>query len=184
MGDPNASLEQRLRRIEDRLAIYNLLATHPLSADTGDAGLINAIYSEDAVFDRGEQLAGARGRQSMVELVESAAHREAIAGGLAHFGNLPLVELDGDQAIATSYIMLITPDPTGEPRVLANHGPSAGFRIHRLVANRWTLAREADGWRIKGRKILPHDGSQEVLDMIGEARPARLEPAGATTHVG
>ncbi|WP_198548933.1 hypothetical protein [Streptomyces sp. PRh5] len=40
----------------------------------------------------------------MVDFVESDAHRTAIAGGLAHFGSLPLVELDGDTAVATSYI--------------------------------------------------------------------------------
>jgi hypothetical protein len=42
------TLEQRLRAIEDRLEIYNLIATHPPSADTG-AGvavwwrIINAV---------------------------------------------------------------------------------------------------------------------------------------------
>jgi hypothetical protein len=168
--DPNVSFESRLQAVEDRLAIYNLLATHPLSADTGDAAFINAIYAEDAIFDRGEHLSGARGRDSMLALVQSVPHREAIAGGLAHFGNLPLVELHGDHAFATSYIMIITPDPEGAARELANHGSSTGYRIHRLVANRWTLERVAGAWRIKERKIRFHDGSEEVRQIIGEAK--------------
>lgn len=170
MTDPNSNLEARLQAVEDRLAIYNLLATHPLSADTGDATFVNAIYSDDTVFDRGEHLAGARGRDSMLALVQSAAHQQAIAGGLAHFGNLPMIELHGDHAFATSYIMIITPDHAGEGRELANHGNSTGYRIHRLVANRWMLERQAGAWRIKERRIRFHDGSEEVRQMIGEAK--------------
>ncbi|MDZ4058129.1 MAG: nuclear transport factor 2 family protein [Polynucleobacter sp.] len=177
MNDTNPSLEERLQTVEDRLAIYNLLATHPLSADTGDATFINSIYAEDAIFDRGEHLPGARGRESMLALVKSAAHQEAIAGGLAHFGNLPLVELHGDQAFATSYIMIITPDHEGAERKLANHGNSTGYRIHRLVANRWTLERVEGSWRIKERKIRFHDGSDEVREVIGHAKSLYADTA-------
>ena len=31
----SASLENRLRAVEDRLAIYHLIASHPPAADTG-----------------------------------------------------------------------------------------------------------------------------------------------------
>ncbi|MBD3005391.1 MULTISPECIES: nuclear transport factor 2 family protein [unclassified Streptomyces] len=160
------NLEDRLRVIEDRLAIYNLLAAHPLSADTGEPGFIESIYTPDVVFDRGAGLAGARGRDNMVTFVGSDAHHTAIAGGLAHFGNLPLIELNGDTAMATSYIALITPDEKGEERELANHGTSTGFRIHRIVANRWSLVREDGRWSIASRKVLPMDGSGPALDML------------------
>ncbi|GAA0904050.1 MULTISPECIES: nuclear transport factor 2 family protein [Streptomyces violaceusniger group] len=162
-------LEDRLRVIEDRLAIYNLLASHPLSADTGEPDFIESIYTEDFVFDRGGGLSGARGRDKMVDLVESDAHRTAIAGGLAHFGSLPLVELDGDTAVATSYIALITPDEKGEERELANHGTSTGFRVHRIVANRWSLVREDGRWSIASRTVLPMDGSGPALEMARQA---------------
>ncbi|WP_394836382.1 nuclear transport factor 2 family protein [Pendulispora rubella] len=161
-------LEARLRAVEDRLAIYNLLATHPLSADTGERSLIDRIYTEDFTFDRGANLDGARGRDKMVALVERDAHRAAIAGGLAHFGNLPLVEIDGDTATATSYLALITPDVGGETRELPNHGSSKGFRIHRVLANRWSLERDANGWRIASRTVLPMDGQGPALAMLRE----------------
>ena len=47
-ADPTPSiLEHRLRAIEDRLAIYNLIASHPPSADTGARAHAEAVYVED-----------------------------------------------------------------------------------------------------------------------------------------
>ncbi|MFK4548207.1 hypothetical protein RKD29_007803 [Streptomyces tendae] len=175
MSETSPSVEARLQAIEDRLAIYNLLATHPLSADTGEQALIDAIYTDDVVFDRGAGLEGARGREAMVQLVSRHEHHAAIAGGLAHFGSLPLVDLDGDTAVAVSYLALITPDPHGEPWELANHGTSQAYRIHRVLANRWTLERCGDGWRIASRTLLPTDGSGPALDLLREAGASYLQ---------
>ena len=44
------SLEDRLRAIEDRLAIYTLIASHPPSADTAAANYTREVYVEDGVF--------------------------------------------------------------------------------------------------------------------------------------
>ena len=60
---PTRSLEDRIRAIEDRLEIYNLIARHPPSADTGGNDHIAASWVEDGVFDRGrEALSRPRGR--------------------------------------------------------------------------------------------------------------------------
>jgi len=160
------SLEDRLRTIEDRLAIYNVLAAHPMSADLGERAFVESLYTSDFIFDRGAGLHGAGSRDEMVELVENDAHRAAIAGGLAHFASLPLVELDGDAAVATSYLAFLTPDPEGEQRELPNHGTSTGFRIHRVVANRWTLVRDGGRWAVTSRTVLPMDGSGPALEML------------------
>ncbi|GGV76494.1 MULTISPECIES: nuclear transport factor 2 family protein [Streptomyces] len=171
------TLEARLRAIEDRLEIYNLLATHPLSGDTGERDLIEAVYTEDFVFDRGPGLDGAQGREAMVQLVQRDEHRAAIAGGLAHFGGLPLVDIDGDTAVAVSYLALITPDTGGETRELANHGSSQGYRIHRVLANHWTLERGQDGWRVASRTLRPMDGSGPAVELLREAGRAHLQHA-------
>jgi hypothetical protein len=42
-----STLEHRLRAIEDRLDIYNLIASHPPSADTGAQAYAEAVYTED-----------------------------------------------------------------------------------------------------------------------------------------
>ncbi|GAA1706769.1 nuclear transport factor 2 family protein [Kribbella yunnanensis] len=170
---PN-SFEARLRAVEDKLAIYDLLATHPLSADTGEQDLIEAIYTDGVIFDRGPHLDGAQGRDAMVQLVQRDEHRAAIAGGLAHFGSLPLVDVSGDTAVAVSYLALITPDHEGAPRDLPNHGLSQGYRIHRVLANRWTLERDTDGWRIASRTLFPADGTGAALDLLRAAGAEHL----------
>src|SRR5271157_4644334 len=81
------SLEARIRAIEDRLEIYNVIASHPPSADTGGSEHIGASWVEDGVFDRGEP--ATRGRAAIAGQVLSPGHQAAIAGGLAHFTGLP-----------------------------------------------------------------------------------------------
>ena len=68
--------------------------------------------------------------------IQRPEHHAAIRSGLAHFVGLPLVNLKGDTATATSYLMITHLDHEGEPRDLPNHGMSTGYRIHRAVVNR------------------------------------------------
>ncbi len=163
-----ATLEERVRAIEDRLAIYNLIASHPPSADTGADYYTRAVYAEDGVFDRGPY-AGGQGSVSIAAVVKTPEHQAAIAGGLAHFCGLPFVELDGDRAAVTSYLQILMPDPNGTPVELSNHGTSRGFRIHRVAANRWELERSADGWKIKRRTLRPLDGSEPARQLLRQA---------------
>jgi hypothetical protein len=161
------SVEQRLQAVEDRLAIYNLIAGHPLSADTGADYYTRTVFTEDGVFDRGS-LPGASGRDQIAAFIQTPEHKAAIEGGLAHFAGLPYIELNGDEAFVTSYLQLIVPDSKGEERELSNHGFSKGFRIHRVLANRWSLVRTPEGWKIKSRKLIALDGSKEALQLLEE----------------
>jgi len=177
MVQDNRTLEQRVRAIEDRLEIYNLIASHPPSADTGAGKYAEAVFTEDGVFDRGPNLAGATGNKAMAALLGSDGHKAAIAGGLAHFTGLPYVALDGDTAVAISYLQILTPNKTGAPIEVPNHGASRGYHIHRVVTNRWELVRTAAGWKIKRRVIRLVDGSEpsrELLRGALEAYEARV----------
>lgn len=169
MSDPQLVLEARLRAIEDRLAIYNLIAGHPPSADTGADTYAAAVYAEDGVFDRGEGLLGASGRAAIAAILVTPEHQAAIHGGIAHFAGLPHVRLDGDTAVVTSYLQIIVPETEGEAREVPNHGASKGFRIHRVVANRWELARNRDGWKITRRTLRPLDGSEPARRILRQA---------------
>src|ERR1700692_4881096 len=120
MSNLSPSFEQRLRTIEDRLEIYNLIASHPPSADTGAAAYAEFVYTEDGVFDRGD-LSGATGSKAIAANLKSDAHQAAIAGGIAHFTGLPHIALDGDAAVVTSYLQILTPHKSGEPVEGANH---------------------------------------------------------------
>ena len=71
----NRSLESRIRAIEDRLEIYNLIAGHPPSADTGADYYAEAIYAEDGEFDRGAGLTGGVGNKAIAAGLRSPAHK-------------------------------------------------------------------------------------------------------------
>ncbi|WP_123028752.1 nuclear transport factor 2 family protein [Mycolicibacterium stellerae] len=164
----SSSIEERIRLIEDRLEIYNLIATHPLTGDTGDRALVDVFYAEDVVVDRGNG-GEAHDRNAMAEVLGRAEHRKAIDVGLAHFGNLPLVDLDGDKATAVSYIALMTPDSHGEIQHLANHGDSQGYRVHRVGVNVWSLQRADVGWRVVARTVrMVGNGAFELLCEAGK----------------
>jgi hypothetical protein len=166
MAEQQPSLERRIRAIEDRLEIYNLIAGHPPSADTGAAAYAEAVYTEDGVFDRGLGLAGAAGNKVMGALLQSPGHQAAIAGGLAHFTGLPHVTVDGDTAVVISYLQILTPRKSGEEIEVPNHGASRGYHIHRVVTNRWDLVRTSSGWKIKRRTLRPVDGSEPSRDIL------------------
>lgn len=161
--------QTRLRIIEDKLAIYELIASHPPSADTGNSSYTRSIYKSDGVFDRGPTLDGAKGAEDIAAFIERPQHAEAIAGGLAHFAGLPLIDLDGDRAVVTSYLQIIQLDRQGEPRMLPNHGISTGYRIHRAVVNRWELERIDGRWKVARRTLLPVDGSDAHQGLLRQA---------------
>jgi hypothetical protein len=166
MAQENRPLEQRIRAIEDRLEIYNLIAGHPPSADTGAAAYAEAIYAEDGVFDRGPGLTSANGNKVIGAMLQSPAHQAAIAGGLAHFTGLPHVTIDGDTAVVISYLQILTPNKSGEPVEVPNHGASRGYHIHRVVTNRWDLVRTASGWKIGRRTLRLVDGTEPSRDIL------------------
>jgi len=168
-NSPEPGLEARLRAVEDRLAILDLIATHPPSADTGADYYTVQVYADDGVFDRGENLTGAAGNEEIAAIMQMPGHQAAIRGGLAHFAGLPHIAIDGDTAVVTSYLQILTPDPNGEPVEVPNHGASRGFRIHRVAANRWELVRTARGWKIKRRTLRPLDGSEPARALLAQA---------------
>jgi SnoaL-like domain len=169
----NRSLEDRIRAIEDRLEIYDLIASHPPSADTGGSDHIAASWVDDGVFDRGEGLSSPRGREAIANQVLSREHQAAIERGLAHFTGLPHVAIDGDSAVVTSYLQILVPQTQGNPVDVPNHGSSRGFRVHRMTANRWELVRTPRGWKIKRRTLRQLDGSEPARKILRQAITAR-----------
>jgi hypothetical protein len=168
-----ATLEDRIRAIEDRLEILNLIASHPPSADTGAQPYIQSIFLDDAVLDLGGTKR-AEGSKAISEIVTTPEHGAAITGGLAHFAGLPHIALDGDRAVVTSYLQILAPHPTADEIEVPGHGASRGFRVHRVGANRWELVRTAQGWKIARRTYRTLDGSEPARDLL---RPAAQAPA-------
>ena len=74
-AESRATVSDRIRAIEDRLEIYNLIAGHPPSADTGADYYAETVYAEDGVFDRGEDLTGAAGGKKIAAMLQSPGIR-------------------------------------------------------------------------------------------------------------
>lgn len=167
-GDRFAALEERLSVIENKLAIYELIASHPPSADTAYADYTASVYVHDGVFDRGPGLEGATGIDEIASFITTPAHEQAIRQGLAHFCSLPLIDLHGDEAVVTSYLLLLHIDADGDNRELPNHGVSPGYRVHRVVVNRWELALSEGRWKIRRRTLLPADGTDAPRELLAK----------------
>jgi SnoaL-like domain len=165
------SLEQRLCDVEDRLEIYDLIASHPPSADTGADYYTKLVYTEDGELDLGRGTP-VTGNETIAAITKTTGHQAAIAGGLAHFAGLPKIVIDGDKATVTSYLQILTPHPTDPPHEVPNHGVSNGFRIHRVAANRWDLQRTSDGWKIRRRTVRTIDGSDPPREILRGALKA------------
>jgi len=163
-----STIEDRLRAVEDKLAIYHLIASHPPAADTGNPAFYRDAFTRDGTMDLA---AGkiATGNESIGAMVETPEHRAAIAGGLCHFAGLPRVTINGDTAVAISYLQIITPHKGAPQMDVPGHGTSTGFRIHRVGANRWELTRTPDGWKVSRRTLRPLDGSEDARDLLRQA---------------
>jgi hypothetical protein len=173
MATQGETLEQRIRLIEDKLEIYNLIASHPPSADTGSGEYVASVWAEDGVFDRGDEFAKPTGRAAIAAGSAGPEHHRAIEHGIAHVAALPYVRVSGDSAFAISYLQIVVPDRVGPVFEVPNHGASRGFHIHRVSANRWEFVRTAEGWRIKSRKLRSLDGSAPAREILRGA----LEPS-------
>jgi hypothetical protein len=164
MTDANnsRSLEQRLQAIEDRLEILNLIAAHPPGADSASHDFAESFWMADGTIDMAGQ---AKGYEAMIGVLNTPGFAEAQRRGICHFTGLPHIAIDGDRAVATSYLQILAADPDGKPFELSAHGSSKGFKVCRLSANRWELQRTPQGWRIKSRAVrgMDNPAARELL---------------------
>jgi hypothetical protein len=159
-------VEARLRRVEDQLAIYQLIAAHPCTVDGRNIEALGELYAEDGVYAVGEAGDAGRfaGRPAVQALIGSPAIGDMVTAGMGHIGTLPYVVIDGDRAVATGHAMVVLRD-------------GDGFRISRLSAARYELARNAD-WRITERRLHLLDGNADAPALLGRLTDAS-EPIAA-----
>src|SRR5437899_9782426 len=97
--------EQRLRLIEDRFEIYNLIASHPPSADTGAGDYTASVWTEDGVFDRGIEFPRPTGRAAIAGGSSNPEHYRAIEQSrrhqLVHRARPELLSLASERATAS-----------------------------------------------------------------------------------
>jgi hypothetical protein len=148
----NASLETRLRRVEDQLAIYQVVATYGPAVDSLSGGAVADLWQTDGIYDPGG-LAPFTGAREVGDLVDQEPHQSYVAAGCGHVLSLPHVTIDGDRAVATNH-----------SRVYRREGDR--WQVVRLSANRWELVREGPGWKVARRTNRLLDGSSQSRELL------------------
>jgi SnoaL-like domain len=156
MGADDASLNDRLRRIEDQLAIYQVISAYGPSADSTNMKALEELWHEDGVYDvEGHGLFV--GRAGLKEGFEADFHVMLVTNGAAHASTLPHVVIEGDRASATHQGMLFLRE-------------GDRFGLIRLIASRWELVRAPSarlGWLVTRRTNRLLDGGAPAQELLG-----------------
>ena len=148
-----ASLERRLRAVEDRLAIYQLICGYGYAMDGCNSEAVGSCYTEDGVYALGD-MGAFEGREQIAAITGDPGHLGLVSNGCAHMATLPYVVIDGDAAVATCHTMV------------PMHGEN-GFFIGRLSASRMELGRQQDGtWKIVHRQNYLLDGNPSGPELL------------------
>ncbi len=131
------SLDERLRRLEDILAIQQLFIDYGLALDAGDLDRYAQLFAIQGTVNLGP-IGRATGRSEIQALM--AQTLEGLVGSSFHIVSSPQINLHGD--IATSQVMwtVIHRDKNGQPQVTM------------IGKHHDELIRENGEWKIQTRK--------------------------------
>lgn len=156
-NEPDArldALEQRLRLVEDELAISRLVLGYGPRVDSGAAEAAAELWAEDGSYEFEAGVPALQGRDGLAAMVRGNAHQAHLRRGCAHVLTAPHVAVAGDTAVATCYSLM-------------HHYVAATgiFQVSRVSANRWELVRTGDGWRVANRtnRLLNGDDAARAL---------------------
>lgn len=151
------SVEDRLRAIEDRLAIYQTICGYGYAVDGLNAEAVGNSYVQDGVYAVGD-IGAFEGRDAIAAITRDPDHLNYVGNGCAHISTLPYVNIVGDRASATCHTMV------------GMHGED-GYFIGRLSASRLELARQPDGsWQIVHRQNYLLDGNPAGSQLLGRLK--------------
>lgn len=145
-------MSARLRELEDREAIRNLIASYGPAVDRGDSAGGAEIFAEDGAYDVGGYGVH-RGQSAIAALFDGEVHQGLITNGASHFLSPMRIELNGDTAVAVGYSVVFT-------------WADGVFKAHRIAANRWELARVDGAWRVTLRVNRLLDGAEEARALL------------------
>ena len=131
------TVEERLQRLEDLLAIQQLFIDYGLALDAGDLEAYADLFATEGTLNLGP-IGKAKGRPEIRALMTKTL--EGLVGAAFHIVSSPQVELHGD--IATSQVMwtVIHRDKNGQPQVTM------------IGKHHDELVREAGSWKIRYRR--------------------------------
>ncbi|MEU2255182.1 nuclear transport factor 2 family protein [Nocardia xishanensis] len=146
-----AEWERRLRRVEDELAIGQLVARYGPAVDAAAADAAAELWTEDGSYDVEGWFMD--GRDEVRAMVRSAEHRGLVERGCTHFLGPVATVIEGDRATAVCESLLVV-------------HRDGRFVVARAGANRFELTRTADGWKIQRRVTRALDGTPESRDLL------------------
>ncbi len=160
-ADRLGRLERRVAELEDELAIARLIAGYGPLADSSQGDAVRDMWIEEGgTYElQGYHFTSA----DMAATVTSDLHRRFVSRGSAHTLGPARVWLDGDTAVAVNYSVVFVHD-------------DGRWVAERVAANRWDLARTADGWRVRRRVNRLLDGGPEAIAILAGHEPP--DPAG------
>jgi uncharacterized protein (TIGR02246 family) len=120
---------------DDIVAIQQLLARYNTAADLGDGEGFAATFTEDGVAAAGATVT--TGRAALAERGNGVPDRTP---GIRHWVNNHVINVDGDDATATVYVMVVVTG-AGGPKIVASGRYSDQMR------------RTVEGWRFSRREF-------------------------------
>jgi uncharacterized protein (TIGR02246 family) len=150
-------LRARLRALEDRADIAQVIAAYGPAVDSGDAEAAAALWTDDGRYDIDPSpLVGA---QAIADMVNGPLHQDIIGSGSGHVLGPVHITVIGDSAVAVGYSLLV------------RHGAEGAFAVARCSANRWELSRIGGEWKVVSRRNALLDGRASARELL---RPDRF----------
>jgi len=85
------TLEERITRLEDRLAIREMVSRYNIAIDNRDLHTVGALFTENAFFGSADGAMGATGPQAIVDQFKS---RFSVLGATNHFTHDQLITFE------------------------------------------------------------------------------------------
>jgi uncharacterized protein (TIGR02246 family) len=157
------TIEQRLQRVEDELAIRRVLVDYAATQDARDYAGYAALFAKDGEWVNGKSVHKGRAAiQKMLVDLYGPPPPGYVNGESYHITSNPQINVDGNRATARSRHLLVMRGPGGEPT------PALAGRYED------ELIREDGQWKILRRVDYPvMPTSEEWMKLIRERRGAQ-----------
>lgn len=149
-------LERRVRSLDDRNEIVQLLASYGPSVDSGLSTIASGLWSERGVYD--VDTGRMNGRSEIETMIGSHPHQGFLETGCGHVMSPPHITISRNTAVAICHSQLILRRPGSD-----------GYQVLRVTANRWELARTVDGWKVVTRTSRLLDGRDDARAILASA---------------
>jgi ketosteroid isomerase-like protein len=154
-------LESRIRRLEDRIEIGELITRYALVMDNRDMGAMPSLFTENVVIRSQDGVMNIVGRDAAVELFRG---RFKVLGPSNHVSHDRIIQFDAA-------------DPDRATGLVLSHAEMNRKGVAMLAAIRYhdTYRREAQGWRFQERLLtfMYYVPTSEYLDALGAGLAAR-----------